>query len=116
MGEFFKGWRRKMGVATLALALAFTAEWLRGSWKCDEEKLLNGKARWSVRSDGIQFRNGNVVCGVESFGGYLCWFRWTFDRELERNIKYSIGSTVDATDANGNPEEFSPWQANCKIE
>ena len=116
MSEFLKGWRRKFGVMTLAMACVFMAEWLRGSLKCDEVKLANGKVRWSVRSDSIQFRNGNVVCGVESFGGYLCLFCWTLERELERNIKCSIGSTIYATDADGNPEEFSPWQEDCKIE
>ena len=29
MGEFFRGWRRKLGVVTLGLALGFTAGWVR---------------------------------------------------------------------------------------
>ena len=29
MGEFFKGWRRKIGVVTLLMALAFMAGWVR---------------------------------------------------------------------------------------
>ena len=30
MSEFFRGWRRKVGVATLMLSCVFMAEWIRG--------------------------------------------------------------------------------------
>jgi hypothetical protein len=29
MGQFFRGWRRKLGVVTLVMACVFTAEWVR---------------------------------------------------------------------------------------
>lgn len=35
MGEFFKGWKRKLGVATLLMALAFTAAWMRSRFYSD---------------------------------------------------------------------------------
>lgn len=31
MGDFFKAWRRKAGVATLVIALLFIVEWIK-SW------------------------------------------------------------------------------------
>jgi len=32
MGEFFRGWRRKVGVVTLAMALVFMVGWVRGHY------------------------------------------------------------------------------------
>jgi len=35
MGEFFKGWRRKMGVLTLVMACVFAAGWVRSQETAD---------------------------------------------------------------------------------
>ena len=36
MGEFFKGWRRKVGVLTLVMACMFMAVWIRSSLVIDK--------------------------------------------------------------------------------
>ena len=36
MGEFFKGWRRKAGLVTLAMALVLMVAWMRSAIICDE--------------------------------------------------------------------------------
>lgn len=35
MGEYFRGWRRKLGLITLGLACALTLGWLRSCYKRD---------------------------------------------------------------------------------
>jgi len=40
MGEFFKGWRRKIGVLTLVMALVFTVGWVRSISIYDRINLL----------------------------------------------------------------------------
>jgi hypothetical protein len=36
VGEFFKGWRRKAGLVTLALAMVLTAGWMRSTLYYDQ--------------------------------------------------------------------------------
>jgi hypothetical protein len=43
MHTFFHGWRRKAGVATLVMALAFTAGWVRSFYLVDVVKFQSGK-------------------------------------------------------------------------
>ncbi len=45
MGDFFHGWRRKTGVATLVLALAFTGGWFRSDLIHDAFGSPIGKSR-----------------------------------------------------------------------
>jgi len=43
MRDFFKGWRRKIGVLTLGLACAFAAAWIRSEVTCDSiQVIING--------------------------------------------------------------------------
>ena len=43
MREFFRGWRRKVGVLTLVMALGFMAGWVRSSFSRDWIRLHSGK-------------------------------------------------------------------------
>jgi len=36
MGEFFHGWRRRIGLVTLMVACVFTAGWVRSLGACDQ--------------------------------------------------------------------------------
>jgi hypothetical protein len=53
MGEFFRGWRRKVGVVTLMVACMFMAMWVRGMsiWPAGEGFEL----RMELREAGIDF-------------------------------------------------------------
>ena len=43
MGEFFRGWRRKLGVVMLVMACVFTGMWVRGFAFEDAIRLGNGQ-------------------------------------------------------------------------
>lgn len=61
MRDFFKGWRRKAGVATLALACVFTVWWVRSL---------------SVQ-DNIWIRLGDLNTTMfSSVGGHFAWVRY----------------------------------------
>ncbi len=61
MGEFFKGWRRKAGLVTLAMALLLTVAWMRSC----------------VTSDVIISHSQMPSTSFESCDGGLCCFQWT---------------------------------------
>ena len=57
MGEFFRGWRRKAGLVTLAMACLLTVAWMRSCVTLDEF-LLESLDGWIVSSDQtIQFES-----------------------------------------------------------
>ena len=58
MSEFFRGWKRKVGVVTLLMACLSTAGWVRSRGVCDLVSVY--------RTDAL-FR-------FMSSGGYLGWF------------------------------------------
>jgi len=65
MGEFLKGWRRKMGCVTLVMACVFTAAWVRSLTLQDCYSFGSGKG-------DIMF----VVCSREgAFGEIITFYR-----------------------------------------
>ena len=67
MREFFQGWRRKAGLATLAIALALTVGWVNSY-----SHGFNVKVE-SV--DGIvTIDTLSIPEGVAINGQYLCWY------------------------------------------
>jgi hypothetical protein len=57
MREFFKGWRRKVGCLTLAVACAMMAGWIR-----------------SIRlTEGFKYPKDGSTCHIESSGGEIKW-------------------------------------------
>lgn len=50
MGEFFRAWRRKIGVVTLVVALASTAGWVRSSLNYNGIEIVFSKTRYSFTS------------------------------------------------------------------
>ena len=63
MGEFFKGWRRKVGCITLVMAAAITGAEIRSGFVCDE----------------VYFRLlGRDHC-ILSAGGTFSWWAWNQD-------------------------------------
>ncbi len=61
MGDFFQGWRRKTGLALLAMALLLTVAWSRSF----------------VIHDQVVIMNKQSLHGVKSFSGNLRWARRT---------------------------------------
>ncbi len=57
MREFFQGWRRKTGLALLAMALLLTAAWMRSR----------------VLSNSIGIRRGGEYSSIHSSVGRLAW-------------------------------------------
>ena len=53
MREFFKGWRRKVGVVTLAMACAFMGAWLRSLIMRDEITVHGNPRHTGVSMDGF---------------------------------------------------------------
>lgn len=72
MGEFFKGWRQKLGIGSLGLACVFVMGWIRGDFVEDTLTL------------GVQYREHTLVFGEP---GVIWWamntypartsFKWT---------------------------------------
>ena len=56
MGEFFKGWRRKIGVVTLAIALFATGGWIRSLYTGDIVLLALGPFTLEAASRQSEFR------------------------------------------------------------
>ena len=54
MGKFFRGWRRKFGVVTLAMAGVLVAAWVRSLTVCDVLVLVDGYQ--SVSLDSVKGR------------------------------------------------------------
>ena len=61
MGEFFKGWRRKVGVLTLVTACVFMGGWVRSYTTTDIVRVWTGKKR---------------VDEFNSDFSRLAWVRW----------------------------------------
>ena len=57
MHEFFKGWKRKVGLVTLVMAGAFTVSWVRSFYHMDVYGLQLPSMTFCVMSnaDGILF-------------------------------------------------------------
>ncbi len=68
MGEFFRGWRRKAGLVTLAMALLLMAGWLR-SYVIQDVLSINENRTLRL----IVSFNGHF----NSFNGHLNWERLT---------------------------------------
>jgi hypothetical protein len=61
MGEYFKGWRRRLGVVTLVMACVFAAGWVR----C------------SLISEQLQIRiSDSTVCAIASGKQSLSWLMY----------------------------------------
>ena len=60
VGEFFKGWRRKAGLVTLAMACLLAVGWMRSY----------------VVEDRLAFTNGDFRHAISSFQGNVGWDHW----------------------------------------
>ena len=90
MGDFFKPWRRKMGVVTLFVAFAFMAIWMR-------------------RTDEIQFPIGPVTFyDIRPGPNALYWERVYFVRPMTLNA-------VEQTYAAGLFKEFAYVFVDCHL-
>jgi len=71
LGEFFKGWRRKLGSMMLVLACLFMGGWMRSR----------------NTNDYVVFWSGqHTRMSISSIGGSLCWS--TFFEILEGEDEY----------------------------
>jgi hypothetical protein len=92
MGEFFKGWRRKVGVVTLGLACVFAGAWVHSLTTYAD------LTRLSVHGDCLggfwRSRNGTIeyvtyrVKGRPNGDGMPSSIRVTLHEEVERSISY----------------------------
>ncbi len=73
MGEFFHGWRRKVGMMTLALALVFMAGWIRSFNEVDQIEYLKDT------------QTLHVVYSCPAGIG------WTRLHEIRKEPKYTVG-------------------------
>jgi len=96
MFEFFRGWRRKIGVQTLVLACVFMAGWVRSLSKVDSISVPCGDALY-----GVQSIDGRIDFSRTTNTEYPPKFDW-FSVELSSMRKFWV-------DANGNPREIDPW-------
>ena len=63
MGDFFKPWRRKIGIVTLMLACVFAAGWVRSQYKADVFIMpLNESSNGVISS-----RNGEIQWATAEF-------------------------------------------------
>ncbi len=81
MGDFFYGWRRKAGMATLVLACLFLGAW--------------GRSFASTNDHFTVWKNHSVY----SHNGSVCW-----------NIRYDDLSTADASPNPAIPKINSRWE------
>ena len=71
MAEFFRGWKRKVGMLTLLLACVFMAGWLRSPIVSDVLNIPTGK---------------HSFIGLASSGGSLGWARCHFRNPAKSNM------------------------------
>ena len=64
MGEFFKPWRRKIGVVTLVMACVLAAGWMRSLYCIDAVEFYSG---W------------NTATSVVSVDRSICWARYNYN-------------------------------------
>ena len=94
MGEFFRGWRRKIGLLTLLMACVFAAGWVRSQYKCDN--FVRRNAQWRdciVSVDGRLMLHRTVPLNegpgyIRLFGNE---FEWT-----SRDVSSVAGFELDA--------------------
>ena len=85
MGNFFKGWRRKIGLLTLAIALVFMGGWMRGQSKADCVVLRIGKSvlcNFASDQFGLRFVWSNRFDNPSSFSTE--WTSQSLDRMPKR--------------------------------
>lgn len=75
MGEFFKGWKRKVGVVTLVMALVFMGGWIRSRSK----------------SDLLMVRFGESA--ILNFSSDQCGLGWAFGTWFGTSFPISTGWT-----------------------
>ena len=79
MGEFFKGWRRKAGLVTLAMALAFMMLWFRSY-------LIKDFVEAGASDNSHQF--------VTTDGGDIVWARYRSDLLIGQPVQWSWKSVA----------------------
>ena len=96
MGEFFKGWRRKAGLVTLAMAVVLMVGWMRSYVFHDELLLFFRMSYYELVSDQGQF-----CCECRTGLEYPTDIRWE---------SFEIrGSGIDDLDDHLNRFETSQW-------
>lgn len=76
MGEFFKGWRRKTGLATLLIACVLLAPWVR-TWPASEGYLLHIEFRPSKIDFSFE-RTDHVESGYTHFPLVRCSVQYSW--------------------------------------
>lgn len=101
MREFFRPWRRKIGVCTLGIACLFAAGWVRSQWKADAIWFPAKLDDYFVDSlhGAIRFYKVIPATGTPILPGRRLSFV-TEDGRSPPHVKH---------DNNGNSFPFDPW-------
>ena len=95
MGEFFKGWRRKAGLVTLAMALAVLALWMRGPIYLDHFVVTIGQSRNHFTScDGEMRWEPTVLNPDRTNKRPLPMFEWNSQRRPKNIVPTVQESTA----------------------
>ena len=112
MGDFFRGWRRKAGLATLAMALVLTVGWMRSVVVVDEIFVHPPVS--------LEHTGPRTYHTVRSQGGVVGWEQWTTDSGLvliSETYNTSFSSReVTASDSIDIPKGFIVvfnWRLKC---
>ena len=97
MGEFFKGWRRKIGVVTLVMACVFAAGWIRSFTITDEI--------WTVTPNSVRY-------GIASWQGGVEYSKLKYVAVL----KPQWGRAAQPIGGNSKRTTQSPWVFHGRIE
>lgn len=109
MCEFFKPWRRKLGVATLAMACLFAAGWVRGSYVADELRFpITRKTAGEITSanEGCYFIYQQRLTGDD----LVC--RWSFAVQNEQRAYVGNFFSNIATPGKGEVDDEVGWTVN----
>lgn len=91
MSEFFKSWRRQIGVLTLMLACVFAVGWLRSLYLVESIGVNCAKAKYQLRS----FRGCLNLSRGPHDSDWKQWLRWS-------SLRINTGKYADA--------DFRDWE------
>lgn len=95
MRQFFRGWKRKLGCVTLALACLFLVGWVRSISHIENVTLPFGEGSSAMWASGI---DGNLVVAhsITDTPGYYgsrpSWTRRRLEKGEERGIEHFFSS------------------------
>jgi len=93
MGEFFRGWRRKIGMVTLLMACVVMGGWLRSPHHCDSFNSRIGKLAiiWLISADvqiGVSIITSEDSVIAPKSAGWITYMPETFEALFPRQLGF----------------------------